>query len=433
MKRFFFGGVHPPEGKALSLQREAIPLLHPDQVVIPLRQHIGAPCQPLVQAGDRVKPGQKIGDGEGLCVPVHASIAGTVTKIAPEPHPFAGEVPAITIRADHSDCPDCTLPPLSPPEQTPWAIVQRIREAGIVGMGGATFPTHVKVDGSMGKLGTLILNGCECEPYLTADDTLLRTQPRRVLEGIALLQKALSPERTVLALEDNKPYAAAVLEGHLSQFPGIELKRLPTRYPQGGEKQLIQAVTGLEVPSGQLPAQLGCAVFNVSTAAAIAQAVLEGLPLIRRIVTVTGPCVHRPGNFLVPVGVSCAEVIRAAGGLTPDAGGLIVGGPMMGFAQPSDQIPLIKGAGGILCLPRGAEEKNPHCIRCGRCVEACPVHLQPLYLYQAIENKDRTRLEQLWLNDCMECGVCSYICPGRLPLTDQFRKTKRAWKEEGMG
>lgn len=431
MNHPFSGGVHPPGHKELSLLREEPPLLRPQQVVIPLRQHIGGVCQPLVQAGDTVTLGQKIGDGEGLCVPVHASISGTVTKIAPEPHPFAGKVPAITIRSDGLDTPDDSLAPLSPQEQTPWAILQRIREAGIVGMGGATFPTHVKADGSMGKLGTLILNGCECEPYVTADDTLLCTQPRRALEGIALLQKALSPERTVLALEDNKPRAFQQLEPLLPQFPGIELLSLPTRYPQGGEKQLIQAVTGLEIPPGKLPAELGCAVFNVSTAAAIAQAVLEGLPLVRRIVTVTGPCVNQPGNFLVPVGTSCADLVQAAGGLTSDARRIIIGGPMMGFSQPSLDVPLIKGVGCVLCLPQAAEFPDPRCIRCGRCVEVCPVHLQPLYLYQNLQ--DYSALERLHLNDCMECGCCSYICPGKLPLTDRFRRTKRAWKEAKSG
>ena len=429
MRYLFSGGIHPAEKKEPS-RGNPIPL-QPPLVIIPLRQHIGTPCRPLVKVGDQVKIGQKIGDGEGLCVPVHASISGTVTAIGPNLHPGGGMVDAITIRNDGQNTLSPDLNPVPDPETlTAEELLDRIREAGIVGMGGAAFPTQVKAASGVHKTEFLIINACECEPYITADDTLMCTHPLQVLKGIQLLTNALSPKRTVIAVEDNKPQAIASLEEYLDQFPRMELLSLPTCYPQGSEKQLIRSVTHREVPPGGLPADVGCGVFNVSTAHAVYQAVYEGMPLIRRIVSVTGEGVKKPQNFVVPIGTLFSALIDAAGGLNRNADRVIAGGPMMGIAQSSLEVPVIKGSGSILCLTGHQKEPHPVCIRCGKCVEACPMKLQPLYLYRYGEAGDSTALKKFNLIDCIECGCCAYVCPGHLPLVDRFRASKKAMKEE---
>ncbi len=317
MKSLFFGGVHPEGRKELSACVPLAAMALPAQAAVLLRQHIGAPCKPLVSVGDTVCMGQKIGDGEGLCVPVHAPVSGVVVGIEDRPHPGGGTCPAILIKNDFLDTPAPALKPYSHPELlSPAELVSILREAGIVGMGGAAFPTDVKAKTGMNQVDTLILNACECEPYITADDVLLRTRPGDVLRGLALLARILTPGRVVVAIEDNKPEAAALLRERMADFPGTELKVLPTRYPQGAEKQLIQAVTGRQVPSGGLPRDVGCAVFNAATAAAVCRAVYEGMPVIERVVTVTGEGVKQPRNLIVRVGASFLEVIAAAGGLT---------------------------------------------------------------------------------------------------------------------
>lgn len=315
MKSLFFGGVHPEGRKELSACVPLAAMALPAQAAVLLRQHIGAPCKPLVSVGDTVCMGQKIGDGEGLCVPVHAPVSGVVVGIEDRPHPGGGTCPAILIKNDFLDTPAPALKPYSHPELlSPAELVSILREAGIVGMGGAAFPTDVKAKTGMNQVDTLILNACECEPYITADDVLLRTRPGDVLRGLALLARILTPGRVVVAIEDNKPEAAALLRERMADFPGTELKVLPTRYPQGAEKQLIQAVTGRQVPSGGLPRDVGCAVFNAATAAAVCRAVYEGMPVIERVVTVTGEGVKQPRNLIVRVGASFLEVIAAAGG-----------------------------------------------------------------------------------------------------------------------
>ena len=432
MKRLFFGGIHPKYNKEMSKTVTDFLTITPKQVVIPMQQHIGAPCQPLVKVGDRVLRGQKIGDGEGLCVPVHASVSGTVVAIEPRPHTSGRMVNAIVIENDFQDetVPEvgCDLPLEQLDAET---VLHTIREAGIVGMGGAAFPGNVKALSSMGKIDTLIANACECEPYITADDSLLRTEPEHVLEGMQILRQILKPERVVLAIEDNKAEAVKKVKALLKDYAGIEVVVLPTMYPQGAEKQLVQSVTGREVLPGQLPASVGCAVFNVSTFAAIYRAVRLGRPLYQRIVTVSGEAIAQPQNFIIRIGTPLHDLIEVAGGLNEKTERVISGGPMMGIAQSDLSVPVIKATNSVLCLLKdvnGAAE-NPVCLRCGKCVAVCPMRLQPLYMYRFSNAHRLDELERLNLLDCMECGSCAFTCPGKLPLVESFRKGKAMLRE----
>ena len=432
MKHLFFGGIHPKYNKEMSTTVTDFKTIVPKHVVIPMQQHIGAPCKPLVSIGDRVLRGQKIGDGEGLCVPVHASVSGTVVAIESRPHTSGRMVNAVVIENDFQDetIPEvgCDLPLEQLDAET---VLHTIREAGIVGMGGAAFPGNVKALTSMGKIDTLIANACECEPYITADDSLLRTDPEHVLEGMQILRQILKPERVVLAIEDNKAEAIKKVNTLLKDFAGIEVVVLPTMYPQGAEKQLVQSVTGREVPPGQLPASVGCAVFNVSTFAAIYRAVRLGRPLYQRIVTVSGEAIAKPQNFIVRIGTPLHDLIEIAGGLNDKTERVISGGPMMGFAQSDLSVPVIKATNSVLCLLKdvnGAAE-NPVCLRCGKCVAVCPMRLQPLYMYRFVNAGRIDELERLNLLDCMECGSCAFTCPGKLPLVERFRAGKAMLRE----
>ena len=432
MKRLFFGGIHPKYNKEMSTHITTFHTITPKQVVIPLQQHIGAPCQPLVKVGDQVLRGQKIGDGEGLCVPVHASVSGKVVAIEPRPHTSGRMVNAIVIDNDFQDTAIPTKTNDTPLEQLDSdEVLHTIREAGIVGMGGAAFPGNVKALSAMGNVDTLIANACECEPYITADDSLLRTNPEHVLEGMMILRGVLNPDRMVLAVEDNKAEAIEKVRGLLKSYPHIELVVLPTMYPQGAEKQLIQSVTGREVMPGQLPVSVGCAVFNVSTFAAIYRAVRLGMPLIQRIVTISGEAIAEPQNFIVRIGTPFHDLIEVAGGLHDKTERVISGGPMMGFAQSDLSVPVIKATNSILCLLKdlnGAAE-NPVCLRCGKCVSVCPMRLQPLYMYRFTNAGKVDELKRLNIMDCMECGSCAFTCPGKLPLVERFRKGKQMVRE----
>ena len=426
MKHLFFGGIHPKYNKEMSTTSVDFHNLQPKQVAIPLLQHIGVPCTPLVEVGQRVLRNQKIGDGEGLCVPVHASVSGTVVAIEPRPHPNGRMIQSVVIENDGLDE---TVAPEIPHSDD--EILHAIREAGIVGMGGAAFPGNVKALSAMGKVDTLIANACECEPYITADDSLLRTSPEKVLSGMMILARLLEPKQVILAVEDNKQVAIEKLRGLLTDYPQIEMRVLPTRYPQGSEKQLIQAVTGQELPSGKLPVAVGCAVFNVSTFAAIHRAVVEGTPLTERIVTVSGEAIAKPQNFIVRIGTPFHDLVEAAGGLNGKTERVISGGPMMGVAQSDLAVPVVKATNSILCLLKdenGAAE-NPVCLRCGKCITVCPMRLQPLYMYRFVNAGRLDRVQQLHIMDCMECGSCAFTCPGKLPLVETFRKGKNLIRE----
>ena len=310
MKHLFFGGVHPKYNKEMSMCSTMFKTITPKVVVLPMLQHVGVPCTPLVQVGDKVKRGQKIGDGEGMCVPVHASVSGTVIAVEPRPHTNGKMIMAVVIENDFQDTPVEIHPCTDPLEELDdEVILNAIREAGMVGMGGAAFPGNIKAIASMGKINYMIANACECEPYITADDALLRTSPRQVLEGMRIMKKVLKPDHAVLAIEDNKQEALEILRPIMSEYPDIEVYVLPTRYPQGSEKQLIQAITGRQVPSGKLPVSVGCAVFNEASFAGMYRAVRLGYPITQRIVTVSGEAINEPQNFIVRIGTPFRDLI----------------------------------------------------------------------------------------------------------------------------
>ena len=431
MARSFFGGIHPKENKFYAEGCLVQPFPQPDLLVVPLSQHIGAPCQSLVKKGDAVTRGQKIGDNGGLCVPVHAPVSGTVKAVEPRPHTSGTMVMSVVIENDHLNtlCPDIVTRTQEQVDAlTPEELMGIIREAGIVGMGGAAFPTNVKLSSGLGKVDTIIVNVSECEPYITADDRLCREYPAEVVKGLQLVMKVLGLETAHIAMENNKPAAAEALRGALTQ--GITLDILPAKYPQGAEKQLIKAVTGREVPSGGLPAAVGCAVFNSATCKAIYDAVYFGMPLIERIVTVSGDIVMEPKNLMVPIGVSFNDLLEAVGH-KENPYKVLSGGPMMGAAQYDLAVPVTKGTNAVTVLGnknRYAVE-DPSCIRCGKCIYACPMRLMPVLMYKSLQTGDPEEMKRVNMMDCIECGCCAYVCPAGIPLVLGFKAGKHRIRE----
>ena len=421
----FFGGVHPKENKWYACDKETQTFPEPDIVVIPMAQHIGAPCKPLVAKGDLVTKGQKIGDNQGLCVPVHASVSGKVKAVELRPHTNGSTVLSVVIENDHLDtlCED--IKPRTQEEVdalTPEQLVDIIHEGGIVGMGGATFPTHVKLSGGIGKVDTVIVNAGECEPYITADDRLCREHPDHVVSGLKIIMKVFGLKEGHIGIEDNKPEAIAALKEAAKDDSGIIIDVLPAKYPHGAEKQLIYAVTGREVPSGGLPAAVGCAVFNAATVRAIHDVVYDGMPLIQRIVTVSGDILMEPKNLLVPIGTPFNDLIEACGH-NENPYKVLSGGPMMGVAQYDLSVPTIKGVNAVTVL--GKKNKffveEPHCLRCGKCIDACPMKLMPVLMYKAWQGGDVQAMKDNNIMDCIECGSCAYTCPASVPLVQGFR------------
>ncbi|QUH26047.1 electron transport complex subunit RsxC [Serpentinicella alkaliphila] len=424
-------GIHPPERKEATEHLKVVKAVEPKTVIIPLQQHIGAPCEPLVKAGDTVKVGQRIGEPQGfVSSPVHSSVSGQVKEIAVKPSITGGEVVCVVIESDglnevhESIQPKGSLESLSSKE-----IIDIIKDAGIVGMGGATFPTHVKLSPPPEKkIELIILNGAECEPYLTSDHRLMLEQPQDIVFGLKAMMKACNVENAVIGIENNKMDAIQVMLDAVKDEPGIKVAALETKYPQGAEKQLIYSVTKKEVPSGGLPMDVGVIVNNVATAAAVANTIKTGMPLIERITTVAGKGITNPQNLLVKVGVSVKEVIEQCGGYAVEPKKLIMGGPMMGLAQYTDEISITKGSSGVIVFDE-AEARMPepsNCIRCGRCVSICPAFLRPVQIAEYSKHNMMEHAEKYRALDCIECGSCSYICPSKLPLLHSIRVAKNA-------
>lgn len=429
-KKTFRRGIHPlhniGSGK-LPTRNLPVEEYISDSVVIHMAMNIGAPATPIVQKGDFVKVGQKIGEANGMMsVPVHASISGEVTAVEAIPYLGAGPVMAVSIKNDFEDTWE-ELHPLGNVETVdPALIIPAIREAGICGMGGASFPTHVKLTFREGaSCDTIIVNGAECETHLTADHRLMLENSVRIVDGLRAVMRALNVPRGIIAIEDNKPDAIEAMEKAAAGRDGVFVQPLVTKYPQGGEKQLIEAVTGRQVPSGGLPIAVHVVVLNVGTCAAIADAIIDGKPVISRITTVTG-CVKEPKNLRLRIGTVVEDAIAACGGFSEEPGKIFFGGAMTGICIPNTGVPMAKSTNGIVVLNEReakSEEENP-CIRCGRCVAACPIGLNPYQIKVAADASDFETAEKLHVMDCMLCGSCAFMCPSRRWLTPSFKYAK---------
>ena len=428
--RTFKGGIHPPYSKERTAE---VPLgfgVKPDTVIIPMSLHIGAPCTPIVKKGDEVYLGQKIGEPNGfVSAPIHASVSGKVIVVEERPHPNGDRVMSVVIESDGLDTVDPRIKPYGALEEMEVdAIKEMVLNAGIVGLGGATFPTHVKLAVPPDKkVDCVILNGAECEPYLTADHHLMLAYPEKVVMGLKIAMKSVGVQKGFIGVEDNKKNAIEALVKAIGNDNSMEVYSLHTKYPQGAEKQLIAAVTGREVPSGGLPADAGVVVMNVGTAAQIAETMTTGMPLYKRILTCTGDAIKNPQTLEIRIGVSLQSVIDQCGGFTVNPGKVIMGGPMMGVAQFGTAVPVMKATSGILCLTRETAEiaQPSNCIRCGKCVTVCPINLQPLYLAQYSQRNRWEKCEANNAMDCIECGSCSYICPAKIMLVSSIRVAKR--------
>ncbi len=424
------GGVHPPENK-LAENQAIVPLATPESVAIPLSQHLGAPAIPVVAKGDQVKVGQLIAKGEAfISANIHASVSGSVAKIDEVVDSSGYRRQAILIKVEGDEwLEEIDRDPTLVKECSMEAgeIIQRIHEHGIVGLGGATFPSHVKLKVPTGKTAEyLIINGVECEPCLTSDHRLMLERGDALMVGITIQMKALGVDKAIIGIESNKPDAINHLRELAASYNGITVEALKIKYPQGAEKQLIKALVGREVPSGKLPIEVGCVVHNVGTAVAVYEAVQKNKPLIERVVTVTGSSLAKPSNFMVRIGTPVNNLIDAAGGLPDDTGKVINGGPMMGKSLNDLGVPVTKGTSGILIFTEKEAPRAPqqNCIRCGKCVTVCPMGLEP-YLLAILSDKQRLEAcEEERLMDCMECGSCHYICPSGRPLLDQMRVGK---------
>jgi len=426
----FSGGVHPADNKALTAHKPTVAAAIPKRAVIPLSQHLGAPTKPIVVVGQEVKKGEKIGEATGfVSAPVHASISGKVVALGNFPHPLGMDISSVVIESDGKDewiaglkeNPDYNL--LSADE-----LKKIVQDAGIVGMGGATFPTHVKLAPPKEKpIDVVILNGAECEPFLTSDHRLMLDQPKEIVEGLKIIMRTLNVQKGYIGIESNKPDAIETMTRAVVNSPEIKVWPVKVKYPQGAEKMLIKAIVGRTVPAGGLPMDIGALVQNVGTAVAVYNAVRYGRPLIERYVTVTGRGVKDPKNFLVRIGTPFSQIIAEAGGLTDDAAKVISGGPMMGMSQYTLDVPVIKGTSGILVLPRAEVSVKSYgpCIRCGRCIDACPMKLQPSYIGLYIEKGHYEDAKEYNLMDCFECGCCTFVCPANRPMVQWVKKGKK--------
>ena len=422
----YYGGVHPSERKEFT---EHLPLKKfpdPEVVVIPLSMHAGAPAEPVVQVGDTVKVGQKIGEAAAfISSPVHSSVSGTVTAIETRRHATRGECLSVVIQSDGKNTLHESVQPHKALEDlTPDEIVDIVREAGIVGMGGAGFPTAVKLKPAK-PVDTVLLNGCECEPLLTADHRVLLEYADDVIYGLKAMIKTVGAEKGIIVIEDNKQDAIELMEDKTAGCENIEVVAAKTKYPQGAEKMLIKRVLKRQVPSGGLPADVGCVVANVSTTKAISDAIQKGMPLIERVVTMTGERLKNPGNYIVKIGTSTKELIDYCGGITGDDVTIKAGGPMMGFDLSDPDVPIMKGSNGIIAVDTDHTAEQP-CIKCGRCVDVCPMELSPLYFSKYADEENWQGMKEKNVMDCIECRSCEYICSSKIPLVTKIKAGKNA-------
>ncbi len=432
-KLTFKGGVHPFDGKAISKDKSIKELVPQGDIVIPLSQHIGAPASPLVKKGDRVLAGQLIGEASGfISANVHSSVSGTVKSIEVRRLANGGKSSCIIIENDNlyeeTEFEEKSIEELSDEE-----IRARIKAAGVVGMGGAGFPTHVKVTPKEPeKIEFIIVNGAECEPYLTSDYRRMLEEPEKLKQGLEIILKLFPKAVGYVAIEDNKPEAIRVMTEALKGCERMEVKPVKTKYPQGGERTLVYATTGRQINSSMLPADVGCIVHNVDTVVSIYNAVILGRPLIRRIVTVTGEAVSEPQNFYVRIGTSYQQLLEAAGGLKKDSAKFISGGPMMGFAMMTLDVPVTKGTSSLLVLEKDDVRDNEEspCIRCGRCSEVCPGRVMPAKLSTLAAKGNKEAFVKLGGMECCECGCCSFICPAKKPLTQTIKSMRKQILED---
>ena len=420
----WYGGVHPVEGKEPTEAKPLVRFPAPDHIVIPLSMHLGAPANAIVNVDDYVKMGQKIGEAAGfISAPVHSSVSGKVIAIQDLPHATRGTCTSIVIENDGKDTLDESIVPNKPLEElTPAEIIEIVKNAGIVGMGGAGFPTYVKLN--PGKpIDAVLVNACECEPMLTADHRVLLEYADDIIFGLLAEMKTVAAPKGIIVIEENKPDAIALLREKTAGIEGIEIMEVATQYPQGGEKMLIKRALGRSVPSGKLPADVGACVSNVSTVKAIADAIKTGMPLIERVTTVTGKYIPNPQNFIVRVGTSAAELVEACGGISAEDVLIKAGGPMMGFPQTTLYTPIMKGSNGIIAIDKDETVPN-ECIKCGRCVDVCPMELKPLHYFKLVGAEDWQGCKDMNIMDCMECRCCEYICSSKLPLVTMIKMGK---------
>ncbi|MBQ6397049.1 MAG: electron transport complex subunit RsxC [Oscillospiraceae bacterium] len=426
MTHTFKRGVHPNYMKAPEIPISVV--APPPQVIIPMAQHIGAPDKPLVAVGDYVKMGQKIGENPApVSAPVHASVSGKVVAVEPRPHPLGDMIMSVVIENDYQDTPCEDLQPLTEQElKDPEAILTRIREAGVVGMGGAMFPTAFKIRGGIGKVDKLVINGAECEPYLNGDHLTMLNFPEQLLKGIELVRIASGVEKAYYGIEVNKKDAIALLNSLHPEKYGIEIVPEKVKYPQGAEKMQVKAVTGREVKPGGIPSGVGANVVSTRTCYAVYQACYEGKPVIERIVTVAGSAMNHTANALTRVGTPLGYLAEQCGGFAVTPRKIVLGGPMMGICATSFEAPTIKGTAGVLFFTEKEDKtvENPSCIRCGKCITVCPMNLEPVFMYMYYAKGDFDMMQKYHIIDCFECGSCSFNCPARMPLTHAFKTAK---------